>query len=294
MAVSTPFSDSTTYAPTSTGDAAIARSPRKDAPPRDRLGSVSRIEPRFRSPRLGIHRLGLPPFAYGAGLNLFSNALVGFFMRNLGAYTVDRSKGDPLYRQTLKEYATVLLEHEESIGRNRTETQVGLLGTVPVALRHGLEAGTPRRHFVVPCTLTYPLVLEAASLVDDFLRAEGRARYVDARDELDRPSRWFDFLRELLDLDLVIHVHFGKPMDVVGNDVDADGESLDPRGRQIDPSGYFSVAGSLSEDAQRDAEYTRMMAARLIASYRTDTVAVPTSVLAYAVFECLRRERAPA
>src|SRR5688572_21442686 len=34
----------------------------------------------------GIFRLGLPPFAYGAGLNLFSNAVTGFFMRHLGAF----------------------------------------------------------------------------------------------------------------------------------------------------------------------------------------------------------------
>ncbi|HVZ32740.1 MAG TPA: 1-acyl-sn-glycerol-3-phosphate acyltransferase, partial [Polyangiaceae bacterium] len=44
-----------------------------------------------------IYRMGLPPFAYGAGLNLFSSKTTGFFMRNLGAYTVDRKKTDPLY-----------------------------------------------------------------------------------------------------------------------------------------------------------------------------------------------------
>src|SRR5262249_52242014 len=43
-----------------------------------------------------LYRLGLPPFIYGAGLNLFSNPMLGFFMHNLGAYTVDRKKTDPL------------------------------------------------------------------------------------------------------------------------------------------------------------------------------------------------------
>ena len=57
-----------------------------------------------------IYRLGLPPVIYGAGLNLFSNPLVGFFMHNLGAYTVDRRKRDPLYKRVLKEYATMTLE----------------------------------------------------------------------------------------------------------------------------------------------------------------------------------------
>ena len=33
---------------------------------------------------------GLPPCTYGAGKNLFINPLIGYFMRNLGAYRVDR------------------------------------------------------------------------------------------------------------------------------------------------------------------------------------------------------------
>ena len=39
-----------------------------------------------------LFRLGLPPYTYGAGLNLFSNKMIGFFMHNLGAYKVDRRK----------------------------------------------------------------------------------------------------------------------------------------------------------------------------------------------------------
>ena len=41
-----------------------------------------------------LHRLGLPPYIYGAGLNLFSNPVISFFMHNLGAYKVDRKKRD--------------------------------------------------------------------------------------------------------------------------------------------------------------------------------------------------------
>jgi hypothetical protein len=72
-----------------------------------------------------IYRMGLPHFVYGAGLNLFTNPLTSFFMHNLGAYTVDRSKTDPLYRETLKQYATVSLElgQHKPIGRDRVEDQ---------------------------------------------------------------------------------------------------------------------------------------------------------------------------
>jgi glycerol-3-phosphate O-acyltransferase len=56
-----------------------------------------------------IHLMGLPPFAYGAGLNLFSNPFFSFFMNNLGAYTVDRQKSNTIYKHTLKNYSTRIL-----------------------------------------------------------------------------------------------------------------------------------------------------------------------------------------
>lgn len=249
-----------------------------------------------------VYRLGLPPVAYGAGLNLFTSALIGYFMRNVGAYTVDRKKTDPLYRETLKEYATLLLERgQHSLffpagtrsrsGGVETHLKKGLLGTAPVAFRHALEARVPRpKIFIVPCTLTYPLVLEAATLAGDYLRAEGGSHYVDVQDEFDELGRWIAFLRSLLDLDLSVHLHFGRPMDPFGNEVDAEGTSLDPRGRAVDPSRYLLAGGQLVADGARDAEYTRTLASRLVSSYRHDTVALPTSLLAFVLFDRVRRD----
>jgi glycerol-3-phosphate O-acyltransferase len=57
-----------------------------------------------------LSRSGLPPVTYGAGKNLFTNPLLGFFMHNLGAYRVDRRLKFELYKDVLKEYSTVLLE----------------------------------------------------------------------------------------------------------------------------------------------------------------------------------------
>ena len=59
----------------------------------------------------GLMQAGLPPATYGAGKNLFSNPFISFFMRNLGAYRVDRRLRFELYKDVLKEYSTVLLEH---------------------------------------------------------------------------------------------------------------------------------------------------------------------------------------
>jgi glycerol-3-phosphate O-acyltransferase len=251
-----------------------------------------------------IHRLDLPPVAYGAGLNLFSNAIVGFFMRHLGGYTVDRKKTDPVYRDTLKTYATVLLERGQHglffpggtrsrSGALESKLKMGLLGTAPIAYRHALESGRPRpRVFVVPCTVTYPLVLEAATLVEEYLRKEGGPRYVDVHDEFDRPRRRLDFLRGLRALDARVHLRISRPLDWLGNPVDDDGTSRDPRGRPVDPARYLLVDGVLAEDAARDAEYTRLLAAALLAAYRRGNTALPTSVVAFVVFEHLRRLRA--
>jgi glycerol-3-phosphate O-acyltransferase len=249
-----------------------------------------------------IHTLGLPPFAYGAGLNLFSNALIGFFMKNLGAYTIDRRKTDPLYRTTLKAYATILLERgQHSLffpggtrsrsGGIETHVKKGLLGTAPIAFRHALEGGARNpRVFVVPCTLTYPIVLEASTLVGDYLRAEGGPHYVDVRDEFDRPHRWLDFLRSLRQLDQRVYMRIGQALDWLGNEVDERGTSRDPAGRPVDPARYLMRGGALVEDDARDAEYTRLLASRLAASYRRENVALPSQVLAFVLFERLRRE----
>lgn len=102
----------------------------------------------------GIHKLGLPPFAYGAGLNLFESRVLGFFMHNLGAYAVDRSKSDPLYRELLKGYATVALERGQHQlffpGGTRSRSfaierrlKKGLLGTTLAAFSNNLAAHRP-------------------------------------------------------------------------------------------------------------------------------------------------------
>jgi len=252
-----------------------------------------------------IYRMGLPHFVYGAGLNLFTNPLTSFFMHNLGAYTVDRSKSDPLYRETLKEYATVSLElgqhnlffpggTRSRSGEIESKIKLGLVGTGLAAHRNNLLRGAEERArmFIVPCTITYPLVLEGASLVRDFLEETGRSEYIVVDDEFSRIHRWVDFLRGLAELDLRVHVRIGTALDPFGDDVDAEGVSRDPRGRPIDAKRYLYRDGRVADDPARDAEYTRVLGERIVDSYRRDNVALPTSVLAFAVLELLRRDLA--
>ena len=54
---------------------------------------------------------------------------------------------------------------------------VGLLGTAVTAYRNNARAGGPQhRIYVVPTTINYRLVLEAETLIDDFLAEQGKQR----------------------------------------------------------------------------------------------------------------------
>lgn len=252
----------------------------------------------------GLHQLGLPPATYGAGLNLFENRIVGYFMQNLGAYTVDRLKTDPLYRDTLKDYSTVILEYGRHqlffpggtrcrSGALETYLKKGLLGTALSAYAHQLKRGRDRRLYIVPVTVNYPLVLEASTLIDDYLQHSGQSRYIIVDDEFSQLDRWAAYGRGLLRLNMQIHLRFGAPLDPFGNDVTDDGDSLDPSGRVIDPSGYLKLAGKVRDDAARDAEYTRMLARRIITSYKENNVVCATHVVAFALFHALYRREQP-
>src|SRR5438445_544979 len=96
---------------------------------------------------LGLVRAHLPPCTYGAGKNLFTNPFISFFMRNLGAYRVDRRLRFELYNDVLKEYSTVLLERGyHSLffpGGTRCRSNIvekslklGLLGTTVTAYKN--------------------------------------------------------------------------------------------------------------------------------------------------------------
>ncbi|MEW5850589.1 MAG: 1-acyl-sn-glycerol-3-phosphate acyltransferase [Myxococcota bacterium] len=249
-----------------------------------------------------VWKMGLPPFLYGAGLNLFSNPILGYFMRNLGAYTVDRRKTDPLYKQVLKEYATLTLEHEyDNIffpggtrcrsGAIERKLKLGLLGTGISAYVNNLKRGKAQpKVFVVPATLSYQLVLEAETLIDDFLKEVGKSRYIITDDEFSKPQRVLDFAKQLFNLDSRIFFTVGRGLDPFGNPVDDDGESLDPRGRRVDTSRYVMLNGQPAEHEQRDAEYTREVGNKLVESYLEDNVVQCTNVTARAILTLMRRQ----
>jgi glycerol-3-phosphate O-acyltransferase len=250
----------------------------------------------------GLMRAGLPPTTYGAGKNLFTNPFISFFMRNLGAYRVDRRLRFELYKDVLKEYSTVLLEHGyHSLffpGGTRSRSnlvekhlKLGLLGTTVTAYKNLVREGKPnKRLYIVPATINYRLVLEAETLIDDYLAETGKNRYIITDDEFSRVGRMVEFFRKILVHEGSVIVRFGRPLDPFGNDITDDGESLDRAGRVIDPASFVRGAdGEVTDDDQRDAEYTRALGRRLSEVYPKLTVFHATHLLARALYDELAR-----
>jgi len=251
---------------------------------------------------LGLLRAGLPPVTYGAGKNLFSNPFISFFMRNLGAYRVDRRLKFELYKDVLKEYSTVLLEHGyHSLffpGGTRSRSnlvekhlKLGLLGTTVTAYKNMVREGSPnKRLYIVPATINYRLVLEAETLIDDYLAETGKNRYIITDDEFSRIGRIVEFFRKILAHEGSVIVRFGRPLDPFGNDITDDGESIDRAGRIVDPASYVRGAdGEVTDDDQRDAEYTRALGRRLAAVYPRLTVFHATHLLSRALYDAISR-----
>lgn len=251
---------------------------------------------------LGMLRAHLPPVTYGAGKNLFSNPFISFFMRNLGAYRVDRRLRFELYKDVLKEYSTVLLEHGyHSLffpGGTRCRSNIlekhlklGLLGTTVTAYKNSVREGAPnKRIYIVPVTINYRLVLEAETLIADYLAETGKSRFIITDDEFSRIGRILEFFRKILVHEGSVVVRFGRPLDVFGNDITDDGESIDRAGRIVDPASFLRGAdGEVTDDDQRDAEYTRALGRRLAAAYPKLTVFHSTNLVARALYDLIAR-----
>jgi glycerol-3-phosphate O-acyltransferase len=245
-----------------------------------------------------LNRAGLPPFVYGAGKNLFSNKMLRFFMQNLGAYKIDRLKDEALYKRTLKNYCVTTLRHglpnlffpggtRARSGAIESELKLGLLGAGLEAYILNLVEQRPRpRVFIVPATVSYHLVLEAETLIEDYLKDEGKSRYIIEDDEFSRPERIINFVSSLLAMDGQIHVRIGRALDPFGNHVDMQGESLDPHGRVIRPEHYvWNESGKPVIDEARDRQYTRELGREIVRSLRANNTILPTHVVAFALLE---------
>lgn len=247
-----------------------------------------------------IYLMSLPPFAYGAGLNLFSNPVLSFFMSNLGAYTVDRQKNNLIYKHLLKNYSTQLLrEGIHSIffpggGRSRsgaieTKLKLGLLGTALQAQLQNLIAGRNNPNvYVVPMVTSTHFVLEAASLIEDHLMESGKHRFIIMDDESWQTKKIFNFFWKLFSSRSHFTVRIGRPLDVFGNFVDEEGRSMGPNQTTIDPARWLTTRGELRNEPDRDQEYTRELGNKLVERFHKENTVLNSHLVAFSFFEALR------
>ena len=248
-----------------------------------------------------IHLMGLPPFAYGAGLNLFSNPVLKYFMSRLGAYTVDRQKSNPIYKTALKNYSTrILREGIHSIffpggGRCRSgaiesKLKLGLLGTGLEAQILNLKAKRPNPNvYVVPMVTSYHFVLEASSLIEDYLMEAGKHRFIIMDDESWQAQKIANFFWKVFSAESSSIVRIGKPMDVFGNFVDEEGRSIGPNGTTIDPVKWLTTRGELRAEPERDREYVRELGAKIGDRFHRENTVLSSHFVAFSFFETLRK-----
>lgn len=237
----------------------------------------------------------LSPVIYGAGKNLFTNPIISFFMHNLGAYRVDRRVQASLYKEVLKQYSQVMIERgyhslffpggtRSRSNLLETKLKLGLAGSAVNAFANNRVNGVDRDVWFVPTTINYELVLEAETLIEDWLKAEGKARYIIDDDEFSRVDRWVAFFRKIMGLEAACVIRFGTPVDCFGNPVDGEGRSLAPSGGTIDPGSYVLRQGKPVFDPARDAAYTKDLGDSLVRRFREETVLMATNLVAHVLW----------
>ena len=250
-----------------------------------------------------IHLMSLPPFAYGAGLNLFSNPLLSFSMSRLGAYTVDRQKSSQLYKSSLKNYSTSILKRGvHSIffpagGRVRSgaierRLKLGLLGTALQAQLERYQEGHANPNiYVVPMVMSYPFVFEASSLIEDYLEAAGKHRFM-ANDGGENILflNFLKFFWKMFSTRSEMWVRIGRPLDVFGNFVDEEGRSIGPNGTSIDPRRFFMTEGAVKAVPSRDREYTALLGQKISERYHAENVVLSSHLVAYSMFSALQKQ----
>jgi glycerol-3-phosphate O-acyltransferase len=246
--------------------------------------------------------LGLPSFSYGAGLNLYNTGYTAYFMNRLGAYRVDRRKKNAIYLETLKAMSNLSIQRgvnslffpggtRARSGHLENKLKMGLLGTVVEAQRALYQKGEDRKVFIVPLVLGYHFVLEAQFLIEQHLRQMGRERYIRSSKDASY-SVWsiFKFTWQVFSKENDIVLSFGRPMDVLGNRVDANGNSYDQHDRPVDVREYFMEDRLVNEDLQREAEYTKILADRIVERYHCDNIVLTSHLVAFAAFQILKKQ----
>lgn len=245
--------------------------------------------------------VGLPSFSYGAGLNLYNTGYTAYFMNRLGAYRVDRRKKNPIYLETLKAMSKLSIQRgvnslffpggtRSRSGSLETKLKLGLMSTILEAQRAIYQKGEKTKIFIVPLILSYHFVLEGQFLIEQHLKQMGKERYIKSKDDFHSIRRQLRYAWQFFSESNDITLSFGQPMDVLGNHVDINGESFSRHGNRINLEEYFISDGKVTEDLQRESEYTKMLGERIVERYFKDNIVLTSHLVAFAAFEILKNQ----
>ncbi len=246
---------------------------------------------------------GLPGFSYGAGLNLYNNGIAAFFMNRLGAYRLDRRKKNAVYLETLKSMSYLSLVRGTNTiffpggtrsrsGALEDKLKLGLIGSAIEAQRQLVvkpNQANPKI-FIVPVVLGYHFVLEAQSLIDQHLKMVGREKFIRNKHSKIGVRSILRYIWNLYWHGSEIIVSVGKPMDVIGNFVNNEGESHDARGNKVDIKDYFKLEDHVEPNAQRETEYTKLLAERISEEFHNSNIVLSSHLVAFAAFRYLLHE----
>jgi glycerol-3-phosphate O-acyltransferase len=252
-----------------------------------------------------IHALGLPPFIYGAGLNLFNIKIIAYFMNSLGAYKVDRRKINLLYLESLKTYSNLAMQKgahslffpggtRSRSGAIEDRLKLGLLGSAMEAQRYLYskqeDGQEPRKIFIVPVVINYHFVLEAPLLINEYLKKKGQERYLTESDEYSTSFKMLKFIFKFFTKGSDISVSIGDALDILGNRVDSNGNSLDAQGRIIDTRDYFLSNGVVTANKQREDQYTRMLSETIVKEYHRINRVFASHLASFVAFEMMKKK----
>ncbi|MEM7055589.1 MAG: 1-acyl-sn-glycerol-3-phosphate acyltransferase [Bacteroidota bacterium] len=251
-----------------------------------------------------IHTLGLPPFIYGAGLNLFNRQFFAYFMNKLGTYKIDRRKRNIAYLSTLKAYSTLALQRgchslfypggtRSRSGALETELKLGLLGTAVEAqqLNYQIHGPTAPKLFIVPVVFNYHFVLEAPLLIRDYLAVQGEGECSEEESVYTKSYKLLKFIKTFATKGSSITVSIGRPLDSLGNEVDEAGYSYNPHGARVDA--YTYLCGRYWQEASQKAkECSRKLGQAIVQSYHKNNCVLSSHLVAFTAFALMRQQHA--
>lgn len=246
---------------------------------------------------------GMPAYSYGAGLNLYDYEVMAYYMSRLGAYKVDRRKKNPIYAQAIKQFSTISIQEglnsiffpggtRSRNGSLEKQIKMGLLSTLIDSQNEFYLRNFNKKIIIVPMVVSYHFVLEADSLIEQYLKRTGKENYLAKRKPKKTYMRSMRFINRLFKSDSNVTLSFGAPIDIFGNLLDKEGNSI-KGGRKINIRDYFlNSQGDLNYDRQRNMVYTRHLADEIVKSYARENVVLSSHLLSFVCFHMFKKRYA--